>query len=113
MGWVWGGCGVGVAYESWVRRYGVHLTSAPPAFHSWCFTSWSCDIPGTLSTGELYPLYIEPLLSFHSGPLQGNLRQDANYLRHNMKDFPLNEVVAECEEYVQRLRSLAIEVSHH
>ena len=46
-------------------------------------------------------------------PLQGNLRQDANYLRHNMKDFPLNEVVAECEEYVQRLRSLAVEVSHH
>lgn len=49
-------------------------------------------------------------ISVHSHPFQKFLREDAKHLRLNMKDYELKDMFSKCEEYVQRLRSLAIEV---
>ena len=51
------------------------------------------------------------MLSVPSYHLQKLLRNDSKHLRLNMNKYNLEDMIAECEEYIQRLRSLAIEVS--
>lgn len=51
------------------------------------------------------------MLSIPFYHLQKLLRDDSKHLRLNMNKYNLEDMIAECEEYIQRLRSLAIEVS--